>query len=134
AVQLALTWELIGIAGFRRTDEQLSNYAFPLAHWSQPALPMLFLDLGGGSHHDYWKSRGTTGSESCFYIGTVPLILAMVGLLGDGRDRNLAPWRLLVAVSLGLACLPLAWPEAHRALLRLPVLGSFRSPSRYTVL
>ena len=35
AVQLRLTWELTGVAGFIRPPEFLANFLFPPAHWAQ---------------------------------------------------------------------------------------------------
>ena len=42
-VQLRLTWELTGFAGFIRPPQFVANYLFPPAHWAQFALPEVFL-------------------------------------------------------------------------------------------
>jgi hypothetical protein len=50
------------------------------------------------------------------------------------RDRALTPWRLIVPISLALATMPGWWPDGFFVLLRLPGLGWFRAPARYTLL
>jgi Bacterial membrane protein YfhO len=133
AVQLSLTQELARVAGFDRPYKFLANYSFPPAHWAQLALPRFFMGLRGGTEDPYWGGQQTTGAEACFYIGTVPLILACVGLTAR-RDRALAPWRLIAPMGFLLATLPRLWPEGFLALLHVPGFGYFRAPGRYTLL
>jgi hypothetical protein len=133
APQLALTRELTEVSGFDRPFTYISNYAFPPAHWAQPALPLAYTDLAGGPESAYWKgTHMTTGAESCLYVGTVPLILAAVGLAG--RDRTLAPWKWAVAASLAVATMPRWWLDGYWLLTRLPGFGYFRCPTRYTAI
>jgi hypothetical protein len=131
AVQLGLTWEVSRVAGFDRPYTLLSSYLFPPAHWAQPALPALFMRLPG---LPYWSGQQTTPGEACFYVGTVPLILAFVGLAAGRRDRALASWKWIIPLSLILATMPRWWPDAYLALLHLPGVGYFRAPGRYTLL
>lgn len=139
AVQLVLTKELVGIAGFDRPYHFLSNYLFPPAHWAQLALPRLFMGLRGGAEDAYWGHQQTTGAEACFYVGTLPLLLAFVGfdwagLFTGRRDRSLDPWLPLIPLSFALATMPRWWPDGYWALLHVPGLGYFRAPARYTLI
>ena len=133
-VQLRLTWELTGVAGFVRPSEFLAKFLFPAAHWAQFALPEVFLGRPGGAGDAYWDRQGTTAGEACAYVGVVPLILAFVGMVAVPRSGGLAPWRLIVPVSLALATMPGWWPDGFFLLLQLPGLGWFRAPARYTLL
>jgi hypothetical protein len=133
-VQLRLTWELTGVAGFVRPPQFLSNYLLPPAHWAQFALPELFLGLPLGRGDSYWTKQGTTPGEASAYVGVVPFILACVGAVAAHRDRALTPWRLIAPLSLALATMPGWWPDAFFILLQLPGLGWFRAPARYTLL
>jgi len=133
-VQLRLTWELTGVAGFVRPPQFLSNFLFPPAHWAQFALPEVFLGRPLGTGDLYWGHNGTTPGEACAYVGVVPLILAFVGGMAAPRDRPLTPWRLIVPMSLALATMPGWWPDGFFVLLQLPGLGWFRAPARYTLL
>jgi hypothetical protein len=133
-VQLWLTWELTGVAGFVRPPQFLSNYLFPPEHWAQFALPEVFLGRPSGVGDDYWGHHGTTAGEACGYVGVGPLILAMIGFVAAPRDRALAPWRLIAPLALALATMPGWWPDGFYFLLQLPGLGSFRAPARYTLL
>ncbi len=127
SVQLRLTWELTGVAGFVRPPQFLSNFLFPPAHWAQFALPEVFLGRPLGTGDLYWGHHGTTPGEACAYVGVVPLILAFVGALAAPRDRALTPWRLIVPMSLALATMPGWWPDGFFVLLQLPGLGWFRA-------
>ena len=133
-VQLRLTWELKSVAGFDRPAKFLSNFLFPPEHWAQFALPEVFLGRTLGAGQEYWGQHKTTAGEACAYVGVVPLILACVGWVGMGRDRMMAPWRLVGLLSFGLATMPGWWPEAFDILLALPGVGTFRAPARYTLL
>jgi hypothetical protein len=132
AVQLGLTWELISVARFNRPVQFMLDFSFPPGHWAQLALPHLFMGFRGGVRSPYWGFQSTSADEACLYVGTVPLIFALVGLLVKG-DRPLAPWRWLVPIGFVLASLPQWLPEAYRLLLHLPGFGHFRAPGRYVL-
>ena len=125
-VQLRLTSEMTGVAGFVRPPEFLSNYLLPPGHWAQLALPAVFLGRPRGTE-DYWSHHGTTAGEACVYVGVVPLILAFVGWIAAPRDRATAPWRLVAPLALALATMPGWWPEGFYLLLKLPGIGMFRA-------
>ncbi|MBX6313348.1 MAG: hypothetical protein IRY99_10605 [Isosphaeraceae bacterium] len=135
ALQLAPSWELAQVVGqTRRSFAELAFYSYPPAHWAEAAIPRLFRGLRGGAEDPYWFVQQTTGFEACFYIGTIPLILAMVGLVGAARNRALRPWLVIISASFALATMPRWWPLGYAAVLRLPGLGYFRCPARYTAL
>jgi hypothetical protein len=133
-VQLRLTRELTGVAGFVRPPQFLSNFLLPPEHWAQFALPPVFLGRPMGAGDSYWGHHGTTSGEACAYVGVAPLILAFVGWVAAPRDRVLDPWRLIAPLSLALATMPGWWPDGFFMLLQLPGLGWFRAPARYTLL
>jgi hypothetical protein len=131
AVQLVPSWELAQVGGqTARSPAELMFYSYPPSHLAELAIPGLFRGLRGGPEAPYWFSEQTTGFEACLFVGTVPLILAWVGLVGGGR--GMAAWRLIVPASLALATMPRWWPGGYLMILRLPLLGYFRCPARYT--
>jgi hypothetical protein len=136
AVQLALSWDFARSVGHtERPLRDMAFFSFPPAHWIEPALPWFFRGLVHGGEDPYWFSLGTTGYEAMFYVGTAPLILAFVGAIDLGRDRpRTGFWRVVVVVSLALATMPHWWLEGYALLLKLPGLGYFRAPARYTLL
>jgi hypothetical protein len=131
-VQLRLTWELTGFAGFIRPPHFLANYSLPLAHLAQFALPEVLLGRSNGDA--YWGRHATSPVEACAYVGVVPLVLACVGFLAAPRDRTFTPWRLIVPLTLVVATMPAWWPDGFLVLLQVPGLGWFRAPARYTLL
>ena len=135
AVQLALSWDFSRSVGhMQRRLEDLTFFSFPPAHWIEPALPWFFRGLRYGGEDPYWFALGTTGYEAMFYVGTVPLILAFVGALDTGRGRATTWfWRLAIVASLALATMPQWWLDGYALLLKLPGLGYFRAPARYTL-
>ena len=134
AVQLTPSWELARFVGStRRSFAELAFFGFPPAHWAELALPGFLRGIPGGPEAAYWYASGTSGYEACFYVGTIPLILAFLGLLG-GRDRALAPWLVIAALSMSLAMLPMGWPSAYALVLQVPGFGWFRAPGRYVVI
>ena len=132
--QLALTGELARVAGFGRSTQMLSNYAFPPSHWVQPFLPELFVTPSGPSESAYWMPLETSSGESAFYVGTIPLILAIVGFVTKPGTPKLSPWRVMIAASLVLATMPRWWPFGFELATHFPGLGWFRCPGRYTLL
>ena len=134
APQLALTWELTSVTSFTRAFDQLSNYAFPPAHLIQAALPTMFVPHAGLDEVTYWGPLTTSSGESTFYVGTVPLTLACIGLIGGGRLRGLAPWRWIAAAGLAVATMPHWWPLGYWVVTCIPGFGWFRCPARYTLM
>ena len=62
-----------------RDPAELSFYSYPPSHWAELAVPGLFRGLKGGPEAPYWLAEQTTAFEACLFVGTVPLILALVG-------------------------------------------------------
>jgi hypothetical protein len=135
AVQLGLSWELAQFVGqTNRNRSELLYYSFPPAHWFELALPRPLRELRLGAEDPYWNGQLTTGFEAALYLGTIPLIFAVIGGLGKPRSRASLLWRIVVPVSFALATMPRWWPEGYLYLLALPGLGYFRVPARYTLL
>ncbi|MGC8640531.1 MAG: hypothetical protein ACP5XB_11715, partial [Isosphaeraceae bacterium] len=133
AVQLRTSWELARFLGFtHRSFAELAFYSMPPAHWAELAIPAFLRGIPGGPEGLYWLSQGSTGYESCFYIGTIPVFLALLAL-GGARDRRLVPWLVLAVAAVLLAMLPRLWPAGYASVTRLPGLGWFRAPGRYTL-
>ena len=106
---------------------------FPRAHWAQRWLcrscswgfeTEAGASIGGAQH---------SPSKACPHFGTIPLILAATGFVA-GRDARLDLWKRLVPLSFVLATMPQWWLEGYVLLLKLPILGYFRAPARYTLL
>jgi hypothetical protein len=133
-VQLAPTRELARVSGFSRPFSFLLAYSFPIEHWAQPILPEFFSGLRGGPNGSYWSSLGTTGTEACFFLGTIPLVFASIGMVAAPRLRGLGPWLGIAGAGFALAVLPRVWPDAYWLVTLLPGFGLFRGPGRYTVL
>ncbi len=135
SVQLAASWELARFVGFtRRPFAELAFFAFPPSHWAELAIPAMVRGIPGGGEAPYWYAQGTSGFEACFYIGTLPLLLALVAVAAGRRGGRLAPWGWIIAVTVLLAMLPRAWPQAYAWLLEVPGLGWFRAPGRYVLI
>lgn len=135
AVQLVPTAALVretkqadGVRG----DLDRMYYSYPPRHLAEPAVPRLFRDAGGGPNAAYWHSQQTSGYEAAFYAGTIPLLLAPLGLIGESRRR--AIWLVLGILGVVLATMPRWWPEGYILVLRLPGIGLFRAPARFTML
>ncbi len=133
-VQLRLTWELTKVAGFERPPEALAIYSFPPGNWAQFALPEVFLGLHQGVTDNYLARQKTISGEACAYAGIVVWILAFVGAVARPRLENLKLWFVLVPLSLALATMPGWWLDGFLLLMKLPGLGWFRAPARYTLL
>jgi hypothetical protein len=133
SVQLAPTWELARLVGQTKlTPDELAFYSYPPGHWPELAIPALFRRLAGGGEAPYWFSQKTTGFEACFFIGTIPLLLAAMGAVAGGI--RLTPWRVVVPLSFCLATMPRWYPQGYLFLLQAPGLGYFRCPARYTAI
>lgn len=134
-VQLGPSWQFAKQVGqTQRAAEDLLFYSYPPAHWFEPALPRLVRDLRLGPEDPYWFSQQTTGFEAAIYIGTIPLVFAVMAVIARPFRRPSLPWRLLIPITLALATLPRWWPQGNLYLLQLPGLGYFRVPARYTLL
>jgi high affinity sulfate transporter 1 len=127
AAQLGPSWELARFVG--QEDRDRSSYAYPPSHWAEPALPRLYREIDPEDAH--WWGLSTSGYEACLYVGTVPLVLAFVGLLA--RRRGMLLWKLLVPATLALATMPHWWPRGYELVLMTPGVGLFRCPARWTV-
>jgi hypothetical protein len=133
-VQLGPSWELARFVGqTARSPAELVFYSFPPAHWAELAIPRLFRGLRGGPEDPYWFFQQTTGFEACLYVGTLPFILAVIGLVSVFSNKRLAPWVLLAPASFALATMPRWWPAGYLVLLQIPGLGYFRCPARFTL-
>lgn len=134
AVQLGPSWELARFVGqTERSPSELVFYSFPPAHWAEVAIPRLFRGLRGGPEDPYWFVQQTTGYEACLYVGTISILLAVIGIISGLAKRRIAPWVVIVPVSFALATMPRWWPTGYLMLLRIPGLGYFRCPARYTL-
>ena len=134
AVQVVLSWDYARFVGAaNRPVSALMFYSYPPAHWTELAIPRMFQGLESVAGEMYWAGQSTSRYEAALYIGTVPLILAFVGLAAR-RSRAMQPWPLIVVVSFALATMPHWWPAGYEWLLQLPGLGYFRAPGRYTLI
>ena len=134
AIQLGPTWELAQFSGMTgRSAGELAAFAYPPAHWSELVCPRLFASLPGGPNGAYWRIWNTSRHEAIFYVGTIPLIFAMIGIASSRIDRSLRPWAVLALLGFCLASLPILWPEGFELLTNVPGVGFFRGFSRYTV-
>ena len=79
----------------RRGVHDLMHYAMPPETWVEAVLPELFRSLRGGPEFaSFWQARNTTGYETCFYIGTIPLIAACAGLCAGDEATDWIPGSL----------------------------------------
>ncbi|MBV8486786.1 MAG: hypothetical protein JO161_00770 [Planctomycetaceae bacterium] len=136
SAQLGLTAELGAYTGIQRAEEFLVDYALPPAQLAQPALPSLFF---GDSFKpfleaNYWQVRNTSPTEACWYVGTIPLILAVVAWISPQRCRAMRAWKLLVPLCVIMAALPIARPDLFHIVLKIPVIKWFRAAGRLTLI
>jgi hypothetical protein len=135
AVQLGLSWQYAATVGqTSRSVADFLYYSYPPAHWFEPALPVLTRGLMLGPDEPYWLGRQSSGYEAALYVGTIPLLLAIIGLFGRLTSRSTALWRVLIPLTLVLATMPSWWPEGYLRLRPVPVIGYFRVSARYTLL
>ncbi len=138
ALPLSLSWRFLPTLGvLKRGEVDMKNYAFPLENWVEAAVPTLFRNLREGPEFcSYWSSRRTTGYEVCFYVGTIPLILACVSACSKPREssRGRNVWILISAAAIALASMPTWQPVFYKTLLKAPGIGWFRCPARYSLI
>ncbi len=133
-VQLALTEELTRVSGFNRPKESLLLMSMPPAQWVQGVVPALFFEMKQEMAAPFWAEQTTIGGEAIFYVGTLPLILSILGWIGGANRDSIRPWKAIVLGAMVLASLPSLWPEAYLWVLQIPGFGWFRAPARYTLL
>ncbi|WP_165073500.1 hypothetical protein [Paludisphaera rhizosphaerae] len=134
AVQLSPSWELTRFVGFdERPFRELAFFGFPFAHWAELIAPCWLRGIPGGPEAGYWYSLGTTGYEACLYVGTIPLIFAVVGLFAKG-DSATRFWTLVVAITFALAIMPTTWLTGYQWVASIPGMGLFRAPGRFLAL
>jgi hypothetical protein len=133
AIQLLLTSELALLPNHRLGGDLrgLTMYNYPLGHWMEVVFPLLF-DRTDAMFAIYMRYKFTNRAEACFYVGTIPLILAFSGLLAR-RDRTFAPWLVLGAAGIAVNVAVRYWTPLYFLLLRLPGFGLFRCPGRYMI-
>jgi hypothetical protein len=135
AVQLGLSWQYARHVGQTERDVAARLfYSFPPAHWFELAVPRPLRELRLGPEDPYWYGQQTTGYEAALYIGTVPLIFAVISFFARPASHGTLPLRLLVLASFALATMPRWWSWGYVQFLALPGLGYFRVPARYTLL
>jgi hypothetical protein len=135
AVQLGPSWQFAQQVGqTRRAVSDLLFYSYPPANWFEPVLPRLVRELRLGPEDPYWYGQQTTGFEAALYVGTIPLVLAIVALVGRPTSRATLPWRLLIPIAFAIATMPRWWPRGYLYLLSVPGVGYFRVSARYTLL
>ena len=134
AVQLGPTWELARFVGYDdRNVLELAFYGFPPAHWAEVVVPTWLRGIPGGPEANYWYAQGSTGYEACFYVGTIPLIFAFVGLLRK-PDAGSRFWVGVAILTFALAGLPSFSLPAFQWVASLPGMGLFRAPGRFLAL
>ncbi len=133
-VQLRLTWELVGRRGVRPAGGAPVELLTAAAAMGAARACRRSTWAGPPRRRSSGPARGRPPGEACVYIGVVPLILALVGLAAARRDRPLRPWLVVAILTLALATMPGWWPDAFYYVLKVPGLGWFRAPARYTLL
>jgi hypothetical protein len=135
SAQLGITGELASLAHLKRADVWMVQHALPPAQLAQPVLPRLFIGelRKPPPLLNYWSELQSSVMETSWYVGTIPLILAFVGLTLGRCTQGMRLWKLLIPVCLTLACLPIVAKDLYLYILRVPVLGWFRAPGRYTL-
>ncbi len=112
ALQLGLSWQFAdSVRQTGRGARELLFYSFPPSHWFELVLPRLIRELRLGPEDPYWFGQQTSGYEAALYVGTIPLIFAVIGALRRPASRSAALWRILVPVSFALATMPRWWPD-----------------------
>jgi hypothetical protein len=130
AVQIIPTKELASLANDQRDWEYLSGFAAPPLHWLGLLLP------GLGRSFAFWRPLlwdqfHTSPEELFFYVGLVPIWLAIHGVLRTFRAD--AVTRAVVATlvaSLLLAAGP--YIPGFSQSIQFPGFSYFRAPARWT--
>jgi hypothetical protein len=126
AAQLAPSWELARWTG--SDDRDRTFYSYPPAHVVELAWPSVFRTIG--PEDPSWFREMTTGYEACLFVGVPALALACVGALGWRRPARV--WVVLTAATFALATMPRWWPAGSMLVTRVPGIGLFRCPARWT--
>jgi hypothetical protein len=134
ALQLGLSWQFAdSVRQTGRGARELLFYSFPPSHWFELVMPRMIRELRLGPDGPYWFGQQTSGYEAALYVGTIPLVFAVLGALGRPVSRSAVLWRILVPASFALATMPRWWPEGFLRLVALPGIGYFRVAARYTL-
>ena len=135
AVQLGPSWQFAELVGhMTRSPSELLYYQFPAFNWFDLVLPQLIRDLERGPEDPYWFAHQTEAYEVALYIGTLPLICAILALSSRPGSRPTLPWKIVIPISFAMATMVGWWPEGYLGLTGLPGFGLFRVPARYTLL
>ncbi len=129
AVQLFPLAE-VGLATFRGSQPDYAfatSYALPIQNLVTLVLPYFFR----GPDSEYWSLWSKW--ETTVYVGIVPLVLGLIGVIAGWR-REVAYFLLLALGSLWLAFATYAPIDLYHVLWSLPGFSSFRVPGRYTLL
>lgn len=149
APQLLPTWQVTReLHWANRSAADLTSYMYLPWHLPELLFSRLF-QLPGGPEASYWHPFRTTGYETYFYVGVVPLMLAAAAI-GLWRSEPAARvWLAIAAVTLLLSfgdatyepVTPRtgrversAWARAYHGVMRVPGFGLFRAPARYTLI
>ncbi|MCL5109287.1 MAG: YfhO family protein [Chloroflexi bacterium] len=115
---------MLGPRGLVVDYEFASSHALPWHNLVTAIWPFAFVTPGGFD----WGL--TNRWEVAFYIGIVPLALAVFGLAGR-RDRYVVFWGILGLLGLWLALAEFAPLNLHGLVYALPGFSSFRVPGRF---
>jgi hypothetical protein len=126
AAQLGPSWEVARSVG--QQDRDRVYYSFPYEHWIEPFFPAIYRDLDPEGD---WTALKTSGYEGAFYVGTIPLVFAIVGALS--RNARSRVWVVVTVLTLALATMPRWWALGYEWFLMTPGISLFRCPARWTV-
>ncbi len=139
-VQLLQSWELKSVS---QRQEVNDVFAPTYGHLPPVAISQLWMPwawyAGEKSFDELLSSRflsvpmATNQAEAQLYVGLIPFLLALLGLLIPSWRRSLSirnpwGWPALIAVSLIFAT---GWPTVF--LSNVPGFGFFRGPGRYSM-
>ena len=129
--QLGPTWRLAEQAQATRTVEYLSEFCLTPLHLINLIAPRLFHDSALW-RPVAWDPFHTSPEECLAYVGVIPLILALGGLMGWIRSRAVRVATVWAVVGTALSLGPHL--PGFVALLELPGFSLFRAPARWTAL
>ena len=132
AVQLLPTYELWRLSE-RASELRAGEYSFWPPQFSQLLLPELFgraphpafAPIGGAQINNYWGRSSFV--ESAFYVGALPLVLAVVGSMKKRR------WFFIVAGLLAAVFACGTFTPLFKIYKFIPPFGLFRAPARLLV-